>query len=202
MNKQSEFINALLKTNGHEGGYVNDPTDRGGETYKGIARKFWPNWEGWSIIDILKKKYKHGILNARLNANAGLQAMVEEFYRHNYWNKNMLYEFDQAIADEIYDTGVNQGAKTAAKYFQKALSKLNRNQKDFPDLLPDGKIGNKTILAYRAYMATERFSTRSYTILIGWLLSIMNYYQLDKYINIADNDLSQERFIPGWLNRV
>jgi lysozyme family protein len=202
MNKQSEFLNAFLKTNGHEGGYVNDPTDRGGETYKGIARKFWPNWEGWSIIDILKKKYKHGILNARLNANAGLQAMVEEFYRHNYWNKNMLYEFDQAIADEIYDTGVNQGAKTAAKYFQKALSKLNRNQKDFPDLLPDGKIGNKTILAYRAYMATERFSTRSYTILIGWLLSIMNYYQLDKYINIADNDLSQERFIPGWLNRV
>lgn len=35
----------------HEGGYVNDPDDKGGETYKGIARKFNPDWKGWKIID-------------------------------------------------------------------------------------------------------------------------------------------------------
>ena len=35
----------------NEGGYVNDPDDPGGETYKGIARNMWPDWAGWAIID-------------------------------------------------------------------------------------------------------------------------------------------------------
>ena len=27
------------------------PEDRGGETYRGIARRAWPKWAGWKIVD-------------------------------------------------------------------------------------------------------------------------------------------------------
>jgi len=43
---------AIVKVN--EGGYVNDPVDKGGETYAGIARNIFGSWEGWSIIDAKK----------------------------------------------------------------------------------------------------------------------------------------------------
>lgn len=196
------FINAFLKTGGHEGGYVNDPADRGGETYKGIARKYWPLWDGWQLIDYLTKKYSGTELDAKLAANEGLQMSVEEFYLYNFWNRNRCYDFSQEIADELYDTAVNQGAKTAAKYFQQALNKLNRNQKDFPDLIVDGRIGDKTLVAYAKYLITQKWSSRDEFHCTKWLLDLMNYYQCDKYVKISDRDLSQERFVPGWLNRV
>ena len=47
----ADFKKALTETLRHEGGYVNDPKDPGGETYKGISRKNHPDWEGWNIID-------------------------------------------------------------------------------------------------------------------------------------------------------
>lgn len=201
MEKKAEFKIAFDLTEKHEGGYVNNPTDRGGETYKGIARKIWPNWDGWAIVDILKKKYTHKVLDARLASNLGLQGSVEEFYHHNFWNRNKLYEFDQVIANEIYDTGVNQGVGSAAKHFQKTLNKLNRNEKDFPDLVTDGKIGNKTIVAYRAYMATVRFGSRSNKLLISVMWKTLNWYQHERYMKITDRDKIQELFYMGWVAR-
>lgn len=37
-----------------EGGWVNNPSDPGGETVIGICRKFWPSFSGWSIVDSKK----------------------------------------------------------------------------------------------------------------------------------------------------
>lgn len=197
------FMNSFLKTAAHEGGYSNDPTDRGGETYRGIARNRWPEWLGWQLIDVFTKKYKGEALENVLMNNQGLQLAVEEFYHHEFFNKNKCYEFSQELADELFDTGVNQGAETAAKYFQKALNKLNRNQKDFEDLEVDGDLGGFTLRAYYAYMNTARtVKGRTELQLNEWLLKLLNYYQIERYINISDRDLSQEIYVPGWLNRV
>jgi hypothetical protein len=46
---------ALGFTLGYEGEWVNDPDDRGGETYRGISRVHWPKWAGWAIIDAEKQ---------------------------------------------------------------------------------------------------------------------------------------------------
>ena len=46
----AEFKKAYDKTMGHEGGYVHDPDDAGGETYKGISRRYHPGWEGWKVV--------------------------------------------------------------------------------------------------------------------------------------------------------
>ena len=48
MNKDRILLNLIYKS---EGGYANMEGDSGGETYKGISRKWFPKWEGLKIID-------------------------------------------------------------------------------------------------------------------------------------------------------
>ncbi len=52
----ADFKTAIEATLKAEGGYVNDPDDPGGETYKGIARNRNSKWSGWTHIDLLKNK--------------------------------------------------------------------------------------------------------------------------------------------------
>jgi lysozyme family protein len=54
----ADFEIAYGETELREGGYVNDPVDRGGETHRGVARKFHPDWSGWKIIDQIKQDHQ------------------------------------------------------------------------------------------------------------------------------------------------
>ena len=49
------FGDAFKKLSIKEGGYVNDKDDAGGETYRGISRKYNPTWQGW----IMNVSYKN-----------------------------------------------------------------------------------------------------------------------------------------------
>ena len=125
-------------------------TKRGGVPTKGIASAKQPNWKGWPIvkaeIDRLAprpgfetKAYREWVhkLNGVLAANASLQQMVRKFYRLNFWDVNRLGELSsQAVANKVYDCGVNQGAGTAAMILQHCLG-----------VDPDGCIGPVTIAA-------------------------------------------------------
>ena len=53
----ADFNIAFNKVVFHEGGYVNDPEDRGGETYMGISRRAHPSSNIWYHIDKVTKKY-------------------------------------------------------------------------------------------------------------------------------------------------
>ena len=61
----------------------------------------------------------------------------------------------EAIAAELFDTGVNMGPAVAATFLQRALSALNRNRSDYPDLVPDGRIGPATLAALDAFLAVR-----------------------------------------------
>lgn len=184
----ANFETAFQITLGHEGGYSNDPADYGGETYKGIARKKNAAWAGWTIIDGL---IKNPNFPKCLDDDFSLQQSVKSFYKLNYWD---VYTADkisnQEIANEIFDTGVNQGTGTAAKYLQEALNLLNRNQKDYGDLKEDGVIGNVTLGILNAHKNPKG------------ILKTMNGLQFMRYHLIAEKDSSQEVFFNGWLNRV
>ena len=73
----ANFKNAFDLMISHEGGYVNDPDDPGGETYKGVARKIFSKWEGWSRIDMLKRQSG---FPANLDRDPELQEAIEDFY--------------------------------------------------------------------------------------------------------------------------
>jgi lysozyme family protein len=116
----ANFDTAFNLTMKAEGGYANDPDDNGGETYKGVARKYNPKWGGWTIIDAIKKTHPAS-LNTALAAQAELQVQIKSFYEVNYWNPNRTGDLhDQQLANQVFDTAVNSGTGTAAKLLQEA----------------------------------------------------------------------------------
>ena len=183
----AKFNTAFSKTLLHEGKYVNDFQDKGGETYKGIARNFHKNWRGWDIIDAFKDI---PMFPENLENSSDLKTLVKEIYKTKYWDCIKLSSFNsQIIADELFDTAVNMGPGTAARFLQKALNLLNRNQKNYADLVVDATIGAKTLEAVSLCNSTK-------------LNTALNLLQGERYMKIVRKNPSQERFFNGWLNRV
>lgn len=199
----ASFYVSYEKTMAHEGLYCNNPSDKGGETYKGIARKFYPDWSGWSIIDGVKDQVNISDLNKTLEANTYLNTLVRAFYKSMFWDRLELDLIkEQDLADELFDTGVNQGIKTVAKFFQRSLNFLNNNQKHYSDIKEDGNIGANTMKAYQAYMLTANFSSRSVQRNTRAILKAISFFQMKRYVDICEKNPGQEVFFYGWLNRV
>ena len=187
----ANFEEAYYKTMGHEGGYVNDPHDAGGETYKGIARKYNGDWDGWSIIDSQKgSSYFPGCLDG----DDDLQDNVHAFYKHRYWDVNKLDQVSsQTVGEEMFDTGVNMGVGRAAKFLQKSLNYLNRNGSLYSELIVDGAIGPASLSALDIVLndGDERV-----------LLTMMNVLQGQHYMNYMDSNPAQKKYARGWFKRV
>lgn len=203
----AEFIKAYNITMKHEGGYhsgvINGVKDRGGETYKGIARKFWGNWSGWTIIDSYAKENKE-LFEKNLEKHERLQDLVHEFYKKKFWDSMKLDEVPhQIIAEKLFDIGVNQGVPTASKYFQDILNMLNNNQKHYSNIVVDGKVGNATLDAYKRYFRTaDKFRYRSEESNTLVFLNALRGEQYSRYEKIVKRDEEQEAFFYGWLKRI
>ena len=112
----AQFDAAFDATMKAEGGYVNDPQDPGGETYKGIARTRNSKWPGWTTIDLMKEKRN---FPKNLDGNGELQEHVKNLYERNYWDKVKGDDIqNQDIAESLFDFAVNAGPKTSAKLAQ------------------------------------------------------------------------------------
>ena len=114
----ADFNKAIVKVLKKEGGYVNNPADRGGETYKGITRKYHSTSYVWTLIDRLKDEC--GGVNAKfknkLNLNTQIDAEIRKIYKANYWDKFKLDTVpNQKVAEQIFDDAVNRGVGAACK---------------------------------------------------------------------------------------
>lgn len=112
---RENFENCLNEILRHEGGYVNDKRDPGGETNMGISKRSYPN------EDI------RGMTLARA-------AMI---YRRDYWDRVKGDQLPDGIDLVTFDPAVNSGVSRGAKWLQAALG--------FPRSGQDGKIGPKTV---------------------------------------------------------
>lgn len=174
----ANFKEAYGLTGHNEGGYANNPNDHGGETFAGIARKFWPNWPGWKTIDWAKTMIKtaNGINEfARVN---GVEPFVADFYKQNFWDVNKLDSInDQQLADNVYDFGVNSGVSRGAKTLQQAVG-----------VTADGIIGPGTLNAVNT----------------GDAVAIYNKYNEIKsslYHTWAATP-GQLQFLKSWMSRI
>lgn len=168
----AEFLTAYNKTAQWEGGYVDDPKDRGGETYAGISRKFHPKWAGWQIVDCNKPLKKGEKIN-----DSNLNSLVKQFYYTNFWQP-IQGDFieHQNVANFVYDWHVNSG-KTGIVMVQKAMG---FSMKD-----ADGIVGSKTLSA----LNTANIET-------------LKTERTDFVQKIVKNAPSQRKFLQGWLNRI
>jgi lysozyme family protein len=128
----SLFDDAFEFTVGHEGGYVNDTDDSGGETNWGISKKAHPD------VDI-KNLTKDG---------------AKEIYRKNYWNSYYELLNNDTLTIRVFDMAVNSGAIAAIKILQEAINYCGGN------IPVDGRIGvkttNSTVYINKDYLL-ERF---------------------------------------------
>lgn len=93
------FTRALNLILDHEGGYVNDPKDPGGETKYGISKRAYPHL---SIRDLTKEQ-------------------AAAIYRKDYWNKVRGDSIHPAVAIVAFDIAVNMGVSVAIKMLQHAV---------------------------------------------------------------------------------
>ena len=116
----ADFEKAFAKTIKAEGGYVNNPNDKGGETYMGITRKNHPKLKMWKLIDELKNILTIKDLNATLKRNEDVQNEIKTAYKINYWNPIKLdIVYSQRIANQFFDISVNCGVVAAIKAMQR-----------------------------------------------------------------------------------
>lgn len=94
----SRFDHAIAFVLTHEGGYVNDPKDPGGETRFGISKRSYPN------VDIKKLTLPEAIA----------------IYKRDYWDRIRGDELPPDVAFFAFDTAVNMGTGQAVRILQKA----------------------------------------------------------------------------------
>ena len=118
MKNFKEIIEKVLE---HEGGYVNDPKDLGGETKYGITKRFYPD------IDIKNLTIEQ----------------ATEIYKKDYWDKNRVESLPQNLWHIYFDMCVNMGKRTAVKVLQRAANNKGK------DIEVDGGLGPATIGALK-----------------------------------------------------
>ena len=162
-----------------EGGYVNHPDDKGGPTRFGITESV-----------------------ARAHGYAGAMALLprEEaaaIYRRLYWLRPRFDEIAKRapqVAAELFDTGANMGPAVATTFLQRALTALNRNGQDYPDLVPDGRAGPRTLAALDGFLEVRGKRDGE-----AVLLRALEALQGERYLRLAERRPANEAFLYGWL---
>jgi lysozyme family protein len=150
------FPQAVEVVLAHEGGYVNDPNDRGGETNFGISKRSHPDRD---IKHLTREDAK-------------------QIYRENYWEANN-YDMlaSSALACKMLDLAVNMGGGRANIILQTAYNEISPD-----DLDVDGRLGPKSISAVNEHpfqdllLATVKLKAIAYYLslkspryLVGWI---------------------------------
>lgn len=163
-----------------EGGYTDDKSDSGKETNFGItvavARDF-----GYS--GDMKEMERD---------------VAEIIYQKKYWDVlrlDAIHDKSAAIAEELMDTGVNQGISRAAKFLQRSLNALNKEEAAYPDLTVDGIIGQNTIRCLNSYLDLRARDGEKV------LLRCLNCLQGAFYIGLTERREKDEKFLFGWMLR-
>lgn len=110
----------------NEGGYVNNPNDKGGETYMGISRNAHPKSKIWQHVDKITAKYKTTkTINKYLKQNNDLTKLVKDIYKKDYWNPfDLDKEPSQRIATQIFDNAVNMGVSKTKQLLDRVRNEM------------------------------------------------------------------------------
>jgi len=129
----------------YEGGYVNHPDDRGGETNMGITKAVARDFGYEGDMKGLDKE------------------TAKRIYWERYWKAMSLDEFeDDNLQIIIFDTGVNMGTQTAILKLQKAYNLITGDS-----IAEDGIVGPETLNAVNGYSGRPQELKFAYIIMRG-----------------------------------
>lgn len=172
------FDPAFKRTLGFEGDYSDDAGDPGGKTRFGITEAV-----------ARAHGYKGEMSQLPLDT-------ARSIYKADYWDSMKLDQVhDQDIAEELFDTGVNCGPGTAAKFCQRALNLLNKNGTLYPDLKVDGHFGQASVDAVNKVVTLAGSPSGDY---VKVLLKVLNALQIAFYAEISEKNPKLEKFFLGW----
>lgn len=170
-----QIIDGILR---REGGFVDNPDDKGGPTNFGITEAV-----------------------ARANGYDGPMVELQEAAARAIYEKRYISEpgFDKVlelnpqIGEELIDTGVNMGPRVAAVFLQRCLNCLNLKGEMYTDIVADGEIGPGTIGALKTFLNVRG---KEGAVV---LLKALNCLQGARYVELCEANVRQETFLYGWL---
>lgn len=161
-----------------EQGYVDHPDDRGGPTNFGIT------------LAVARKNGYDGDMRDLP------ESFAREIYRRRYIAEpkfDLVALIDEPIGMEMIDTGVNMGPAHPAMFLQRWLNAFNDTGSRYADLFVDGRIGQVTLDALKAFLKWRGNEGRIV------MLRALNSLQAVRYLEIAERDSSQRKFTYGWV---
>lgn len=172
------FENVIDGLIAREKGFVDHPDDHGGPTCWGITQAV-----------------------ARANGYDGPMqdlpvSIAREIYRKRYivapaFDKVAIISAD--IAAELIDTGVNMGPSRGAEMLQRWLNGFNAQGSRYADVFVDGRIGAVSLSALRNFLRWRGEEGARV------MVAALNCTQGVRYLDLAENDQTQESFLYGWI---
>ena len=169
-----KFERAFKFVIGEEGGFTDDPNDRGnwtgGATGKGelLGTKY----------GIAANAYGCALMAAGKIIKELTIADAMEIYRRDWWNKMFCDSLPDKYRLPLFSAAINCGMTRAVKWLQGCIG-----------VVADGRVGEKTIQAARKTNPDAALN-EFYAL---WL---------SHYDAIVQRNPSQKKYLKGWQNRV
>ena len=170
------LIDALLDRHAGDG---RDPADRAGPAAFGISEAV---------------ARAHGYAGSMRRLPRDEAARI---YRRLYWLRPRFDEVatrSPALAIELLETGASLGPAVAATFLQRVLTALNRNGGDYADLVPDGRVGERTLAALDACL-TRRGRASGEAVLLRALEAVIG----ERSVRLAERRPPNEAMLYDWL---
>lgn len=177
-----------------EGGFVDDPADRGGTTNFGISLRFLKaegafDEDGDGIADF--DLDMDGDIDGR-DIRKLTRGDAVFLYHRCFWQPVRAEDFARPLGEAMFDQAVNGGLTASRKLLQQALNACKvPNQRR---LTVDGDVGGLTMDCYSQALACPGIGMPA-------LMAAYRAATADRYRAIAARYPSQKRFLAGWLNR-
>lgn len=191
MQQTPQFLRAVEHTLRIEGGYVNNPVDKGGPTNLGITFNTFNNW-------MLKVMGRPATLEELRRLD---KETARQLYADLYWyaeNPDLpcqeIAEWWEPLGEFCFDCRVNHQPQVGGVLLQRALNIINQNEKLFADMKVDGWVGSVTLNAMRSMDGVGRGRERLMVAAVAYRFRYM--------LEIGEHNPSQETFMAGWLFRV
>lgn len=172
------FEIAYNRTAKFEGGWADDPADRGGKTNRGVTEATWVNY--WRSRN---QRPPCSIQDAS-------ERQTKQVLHDEYWIKSKCDKVGEVssayLAAHLFDACVHHGQQRGQMLLQQALNYLGAS------LVVDGIVGPITLEQVKVYSRTHHDA----------LIASMMFQRAQYFDSIFKSNPSQAQYKRGWFRRL